>query len=99
MRIKLLAVGVCVLALGWPAVGGAQTTTTPVPGSRAHPRPAPPPPPVATAPTKAQIAAFLRLLVPANTGSGRRIVYSVRGERVWVVDENNELVRTYKVSG
>jgi hypothetical protein len=63
----------------------------------------PAPPPAAPAPpagpTADQIAAFLRALVPANTGSGRRIVYSVTGERVWLVDDNNELVRSYKVSG
>jgi lipoprotein-anchoring transpeptidase ErfK/SrfK len=105
MRLKLIVAGLCVVALGWPAVAGAQTTTTSDPATTTTtvpvttttvPPPAPAPP---AGPTADQIAAFLRLLVPANTGSGRRIIYSVTGQRVWLVDDNNELVKSYKVSG
>jgi lipoprotein-anchoring transpeptidase ErfK/SrfK len=37
--------------------------------------------------------------IPANTGSGKRIIYSNSGERVWLVDENGQLVRAFLVSG
>ncbi len=97
------------VALGGTAIAGAQTTTTSLPTTTTAPTtttttvpPAPTPPPAPApppGPTPDQIAAFLRLLVPANSGDGRRIVYSVTGQRVWVVDENDELVRSYKVSG
>lgn len=36
---------------------------------------------------------------PPGTGSGRRIVYSNPLQRVWLVDGNNRVVRTYLVSG
>jgi hypothetical protein len=39
--------------------------------------------------------------IPGNSGSGRRVVYR-RGSlpmRVWIVDENETLLRCYKVSG
>ena len=104
MRAKLLVVATCAVAMFWPAVAGAQTTTTD-PGSTTTtttvpaPAPTPAPPAPAPGPTPDQIAAFLRALVPANSGNGRRIVYSVTGQRVWLVDDNNELVKTYKVSG
>src|ERR1700759_1309112 len=104
MRAKLLVVATCAVAMFWPAVAGAQTTTTD-PGSTTTtttvpaPAPTPAPPAPAPGPTPDQIAAFLRALVPAHSGNGRRIVYSVTGQRVWLVDDNNELVKTYKVSG
>jgi len=37
--------------------------------------------------------------VPGGTGAGRRIVYSVTGQRVWLVESNSAVVRTYRVSG
>ena len=37
--------------------------------------------------------------VPPNTGSGKRIIYSNAGERVWLVDANGKLVRAFLVSG
>jgi hypothetical protein len=70
------------------------TTTTTVVGSAAAATPAAP-----AKPTQAQIDAFLRALVPANTGSGRRIIYSNTWQRVWLVDDANRLVRSYLVSG
>lgn len=38
-------------------------------------------------------------LAPPNSGSGRRVVYSNPRQRVWWVNENNEVERTYLVSG
>jgi lipoprotein-anchoring transpeptidase ErfK/SrfK len=37
--------------------------------------------------------------LPENSGSGRRIVYSRAGQRVWAVDKNNRIIRSYLVSG
>ena len=36
--------------------------------------------------------------LPGNSGTGRRIVYTVKGHRVWVVDESNNVVRTMLVT-
>ena len=106
MRLKLIVVGLCVVALGWPALAGAQTTTTTDPSSTTTtttvpvpPTTVPTPPPAPAGPTPEQITAFLRALVPAMTGDGRRIIYSVTGQRVWLVADDNTLVKTYKVSG
>ncbi len=37
--------------------------------------------------------------VPADSGSGRRIVYDNANNRVWMVEANNEVVDSYLVSG
>ena len=37
--------------------------------------------------------------VPVRSGNGRRIVYANRQHRVWVINENNEVIRTFLVSG
>jgi lipoprotein-anchoring transpeptidase ErfK/SrfK len=37
--------------------------------------------------------------VPANTGAGRRVVYCNSCQYVWVIDENDNVVRSYVVSG
>jgi peptidoglycan hydrolase-like protein with peptidoglycan-binding domain len=37
--------------------------------------------------------------LPPDTGSGKRIVYSRRMQRVWAVDEDGRIVRSYLVSG
>ena len=37
--------------------------------------------------------------VPVGSGTGRRIVYANRQQRVWVINENNEVIRTFLVSG
>jgi hypothetical protein len=37
--------------------------------------------------------------VPANSGSGRRLVYERMGQRVWAIDENEQIVRSWLVSG
>ncbi len=38
-------------------------------------------------------------VLPADSGTGRRIVYSNRGQRVWAVDESGEVVKTHQISG
>ena len=37
--------------------------------------------------------------VPANSGAGRRIVYANRQQRVWVINAENEVIRSFLVSG
>ena len=37
--------------------------------------------------------------LPPNSGSGRRLVYDRAGQRVWAVDENDYVIRSWLVSG
>ena len=37
--------------------------------------------------------------LPPNSGSGKRVVYSRAGQRVWAVDEDERIVRSWLVSG
>jgi lipoprotein-anchoring transpeptidase ErfK/SrfK len=105
MRTKIVVlvsslVGLGLLGTMWPAGAGAQTTTTdPTTTTTTTVPPAPEPPPAPPGPTQEQIDAFLRALVPPASGNGRRIIYSNNAQRVWLVDEQNRLVKSYLVSG
>ena len=37
--------------------------------------------------------------LPANSGSGKRVVYDRAGQRVWAVDKNDRVIRSWLVSG
>ena len=37
--------------------------------------------------------------VPTKSGTGRRIVYANRQQRVWVINADNKVIRTFPVSG
>lgn len=37
--------------------------------------------------------------LPADSGEGRRVVYSIHGQRVWLVESDGRVSRTYLVSG
>jgi peptidoglycan hydrolase-like protein with peptidoglycan-binding domain len=37
--------------------------------------------------------------VPANSGSGRRVVYERAGQRVWAIDKDENIIRSWLVSG
>jgi peptidoglycan hydrolase-like protein with peptidoglycan-binding domain len=37
--------------------------------------------------------------VPANSGSGRRVVYERAGQRVWAIDKDENVIRSWLVSG
>ena len=39
------------------------------------------------------------LPLPENSGSGRRLVYERRGQRVWAVDDDGTIIRSWLVSG
>jgi lipoprotein-anchoring transpeptidase ErfK/SrfK len=65
----------------------AVPTPTPTPVASQLPTPAPdvkPPAPPA---------------LPASSGSGKRIVYGIAAQQVWLVDAADAVVRTYMVSG
>jgi L,D-transpeptidase catalytic domain len=53
--------------------------------------PPPPPPPPTTAPPPD--------ILPENSGSGRRVVYSKTGQRVWAVAADGTVEKTHLVSG
>jgi lipoprotein-anchoring transpeptidase ErfK/SrfK len=57
------------------------------------------PPPPEEEPTTTVLAAPPDTGVPFASGVGRRVVYSKNQMRVWIVDDNNVTVRTYRVSG
>ncbi len=81
------------------------TTTPPAPA----PAPAPAPklsdifPGIDPSITVEQLEAFFRWIqgppVPANSGAGRRIVYSNSAQRVWLVEGDERVSKTYLVSG
>jgi len=37
--------------------------------------------------------------LPPNSGSGKRMVYSRAGQRIWAVDENEQIIRSWLISG
>ncbi|MHA5052761.1 hypothetical protein [Streptomyces sp. SD15] len=53
--------------------------------------------PTATAP-KAPRDKKNPVALPAESGTGERVVYSVDDDRVWLVDANNKAQRTFKVT-
>lgn len=72
----------------------------PPPGAQA---PAPPPPgapaPAAVPPAPAPHIDAGAETVPANSGSGRRVIYALQAQRVWLVNEDESLHGTWLVSG
>ncbi len=47
----------------------------------------------------AGVAAETASALPADSGEGRRIVLDLSGQRVWLVDDEEEVLRSYLVSG
>jgi len=66
-------------------------------GSSIQMTPTLPPPTTTAPPTTASPGASTD--VPANSGSGRRVIYAKRAQRVWQVDSDGTVLRTYRVSG
>lgn len=102
------AVALCALGAWCPAPAGAQTT--PDPATVSQPPEAPPSDPPAPAAPPAEdpavvmqrFVAWLRSLMPQpppGSGQGRRIVYSISRQRIWVVEADDQLRTTYLVSG
>ncbi len=68
-------------------IGPATAGITPTRGTQLQVTPPPPPPPP---------DAFTP---PADTGSGRRVVYSKTQQTVWVFDDSNTIIKMHRVSG
>jgi lipoprotein-anchoring transpeptidase ErfK/SrfK len=49
--------------------------------------------------TTTTVAEEVSFPVPKQSGSGRRVVYANQEQRVWVLNEANEVIRTFLVSG
>lgn len=78
------------LGAGTPVTGPAGPG---VPAPTRGPAAAPSSPPVTPSPG----SAVTRL--PGDTGAGKRIVFDIGAQRVWLVDAADRVVRTYLVSG
>ena len=72
-------------------------TRSPAPSLTEAPTSPPSPPPTPT-PTPKQPDTTSRAL-PDDTGTGKRVVFDISDQRVWLVDEGDEVRRTYLVSG
>lgn len=99
-----LVVGVVVATLLVPVTAVPASAKPPTPTTnpiqkllenlfKPPPRKPPPPVPAPVPPTPPQAAA------PANSGSGKRIVYCVGCQRVWLVESDERVSRTHPVSG
>ncbi len=78
---------------GETVVLSGSTTPPPAPAGTA-------PAPAGTAPAPAEVApAVDPLSVPADSGTGRRVVFSEEAQRVWLLGADEEVRRTYLVSG
>ncbi len=87
------------------------TSTTPPPAPPDQRSPAPLGPAVARgatplrgeqiqiSPPPTVAAAWDPFLLPANSGSGRRAVYSKSQQTVWAIDENDVVIKAHRVSG
>lgn len=62
----------------------------------AAPKTTPPVAPTATPTPSSQVASTA---LPAASGSGRRAVFSISRQRVWLVDAHGAVISTYLVSG
>ncbi len=71
-----------------PGVAGSANLVPPVRGPAVQVGPTLPPPMV---PVEERL--------PAGSGTGRRIVYANRAQRVWAVDEDETVIKTHLVSG
>ena len=93
-RRTILAVTICAaLAVGAPALATQDTgsETTSAGGVDVSPLPS-------IAPNVTESRRFAPEL-PRKTGEGRRVVYSNSLQWVWVVDKNDEVIRSMPVSG
>ena len=95
-----LVVAALMVPITAPPASAAQPTPTTNPLQKLlenifkPPRKAPPAPPPAAPPAAPPATA-----APAASGSGKRIVYCVRCQRVWLVESNERVSRTHPVSG
>jgi lipoprotein-anchoring transpeptidase ErfK/SrfK len=96
------------IGVGGPTSSGAYAAAPPSTGmtrtddanaeGAAGVRPAPDAPQLETSPESLQ-PDQPRLAVPADSGSGRRVVFDMSEQHVWLVRENGAAARDYPVSG
>lgn len=86
--MKRVVIVLSVVVSAWCGQGVAHADVEPIPTTTS----------TTTAPSTVSIAVST-LAVPKNSGSGRRIVYSNRQLRVWVINRSGEVIRTFLVSG
>ncbi len=80
-----------------PATPGAGT---PGRGTQVQTRPLPPKPTTTTTTTTTTLPPVPPAWqLPANSGSGRRVVYSKSAQRVWVVNSAGQVIKKHLVSG
>ena len=90
MKLAIRAVALCVIAIALSLFSATAIGAQEVPPV--------PTVPVVEVPPPAAPAPDMRGL-PINSGSGRRVVYSMEQQRVWWVEEDGAVVHTYLVSG
>ncbi len=69
------------------------------PGSTVQTKTPPPPPTTTTTTLPPPPPTVPSWVLPANSGSGRRAVYSKSRQRVWAVDSDGTVLKTHLVSG
>ena len=107
MTRRLLVLGTLLLALvlGFsPSVSApatAQAVGDPLAPSEPPPseEPPPPPPPSEPQPEPQPEARASFPALPENSGRGRRVVYSVSQQRVWLVEQDEAVSASWLVSG
>ncbi len=111
----VLATGACLMTLGgaviahgdtqgegFVAPSGARALAPATRGTSVQATPtSPPPTPAPTTPanTDRNIVHLDSLDLPADSGTGRRVVYSKSIQRVWLVEDDGSLFNTHRVSG
>ena len=75
----------------------AESAATTAPSTT--PSTAPSTPPTAGAAAPAEESKPIDPVAPPASGEGRRVVFSEGAQRVWLIDEDDEVERTYLVSG
>jgi lipoprotein-anchoring transpeptidase ErfK/SrfK len=86
--MKRVAIVLAVVVSAWGGQGIANAAVEPSPTTTSTT--------IAPTPTTISVPTFS---VPRNSGIGRRIVYSNRQLRVWVINGSGEVIRTFLVSG
>jgi lipoprotein-anchoring transpeptidase ErfK/SrfK len=93
------------LLLGFVIVGTHVTSPVatgqvpPLPSNPLQPPPQEPPPDEPPPPPPPEEPRPEHPPLPSNSGEGRRIVYSVSDQRVWLVEADERVSRSYLVSG
>ncbi len=85
------------LAMGHGDVDNAVPASRP--GSTVRTQELPPPPTTTTTTTTTTLPPPPPDALPADSGTGRRAVYSKSQQRVWAVSETGEVLKTHLVSG